>query len=236
MAWAAISPALDDVICRLGWTLLHSVWQGIALAAALWVALRMIGIARPRARYAVSLVAMLAMTLTAIATGILVQSPQRIVPEAAVPDRALLPAAVHEVDLSLMSSPPQPLPSQPFWTEQRIMPWLVAGWSAGVLMLSLWQLGGWLILRNHRRSSLPIDPAWQQRLDQLRGLMNISRPVSLAMTKRLDVPIVIGVIKPMILIPLSMLSELSPQQVEAILAHELAHVQRYDYLVNLILR
>jgi beta-lactamase regulating signal transducer with metallopeptidase domain len=196
--------------------------------------LRLLGVARPRARYALSLAALCAMTLGAVATGILLRPPQRPVPDSAVPDRALVPVAVHGVDLHFMPSLPQPLPSQPFWTEQRIMPWLVAGWSAGVLMLSLWQVGGWLILRNHRRSGLPVDPAWQERVDRLSGMMRIAHRVGLAATKRLDVPIVIGVIMPMILIPLSMLSELSPQQVEAILAHELAHVQRYDYLVNLI--
>src|SRR5206468_1415853 len=78
------------------------------------------------------------------------------------------------------------------------------------------------------------DPAWQQKVNELRARLGISRPVRLLKSALIEVPAVIGWLRPLILLPASSLVGLSPQQLEAILVHELAHVRRFDYLVNVI--
>ena len=63
--------------------------------------------------------------------------------------------------------------------------------------------------------------------------MRITRPVAMVCSVRLSVPVIVGHVRPLIVLPAAALSGLSPDQLEAILAHELAHVRRHDYLVNL---
>lgn len=77
---------------------------------------------------------------------------------------------------------------------------------------------------------------WQNRLQEMTHLLNISKPVLLLESAIVKVPVVTGMLKPIVLVPIGMLSNLSSQQVEAILLHELAHVRRNDFLINLIQR
>jgi uncharacterized protein involved in exopolysaccharide biosynthesis len=78
----------------------------------------------------------------------------------------------------------------------------------------------------------PLDHEWQLRLRALSQRLNVHRPVALFKSALVEVPLVIGWLRPVILLPASALSGLTPDQLEAILAHELAHVRRCDYLVN----
>jgi len=71
-------------------------------------------------------------------------------------------------------------------------------------------------------------------LQRLATRLGVGRAVRLVQSVRVDVPSVIGHFKPVILLPASALTGLAPQELEAILAHELAHIRRHDYLVNLI--
>src|SRR5262249_61594690 len=75
---------------------------------------------------------------------------------------------------------------------------------------------------------------WQQTLDRLIERMHLSRSVRLLATDRVDSPSVIGWLRPVILVPVGVLCGLAPEQVEALLAHELAHIRRHDYLVNVL--
>ena len=77
-----------------------------------------------------------------------------------------------------------------------------------------------------------MDAAWVATLDDLRHRLGVSRPVRLLKSALVEVPTVIGWFRPVILLPAATLSGLTPGQLEAILAHELAHVRRLDYLVN----
>ena len=75
---------------------------------------------------------------------------------------------------------------------------------------------------------------WKEKIQQLADELQIRRRIQLLQSEIVQVPVVIGVLKPVILIPLGILSQLPPEQVEAILLHELAHIKRKDYLVNLL--
>lgn len=115
------------------------------------------------------------------------------------------------------------------------LPWLVGGWCIGVLALSGYHLGGWAQARRLVRSGTrPAPAAWQERLARLATRLRVTRPVRLLESTRVVVPAVVGWLRPVVLVPASALSGLPVAQLEAVLAHELAHVRRHDYLVNLL--
>ena len=108
-------------------------------------------------------------------------------------------------------------------------------WFAGAAACSLRLLMGFISTAALRRSRhVPVPTAWQQTLDRLIERMQVSRRVRLLPTDRVDSPSVIGWLRPVILAPVGVLSGLAPEQVEALLAHELAHIRRHDYLVNVL--
>jgi len=112
------------------------------------------------------------------------------------------------------------------------MSWFVGGWLLGVFVLLLRLLGGWRIANRLRTSSvIPASKVWQGKLKTLATGMRISQNVQLLESTLIEVPTVIGWLRPVILFPVSILTSLT---LEAVLAHELAHIRRHDYLVNLV--
>lgn len=108
-------------------------------------------------------------------------------------------------------------------------------WFIGVLALSLRLLADWFIVR--RLSTVGASVAsreWQELAARLARRLHIERPIRLLQSTAVEVPAVVGWLRPVVLLPVSALAGLSPSQLEAILAHELAHVRRHDYLVNLL--
>jgi len=114
------------------------------------------------------------------------------------------------------------------------MPALVAAWALGTaLMLGRLALGLAWVGRARRRSE-PAPPEWQARLDALALRLGLKRTVSLRLLPELAGPIALGAFKPCVLLPAALLSRLPVDLIEALLAHELAHVRRWDYLANLL--
>ncbi len=129
--------------------------------------------------------------------------------------------------------------SDEFWmlslrtTIESLLPALVAIWLAGVCLGSCRSLGGWwLVERLRRRGVLPVGPPLSARLSELSGRLGLHRAVALLETSRISVPGVVGWLRPAILLPLGLASRIPPDQLEAILLHELAHIRRRDYLAN----
>jgi len=115
------------------------------------------------------------------------------------------------------------------------LPWVVCCWTVGTLALAIWRLGGWIGLR--RLCRLGTSPASQpagQMLQRLVTRLRIHRAVQLLESTLVEVPTVVGWLRPVILLPASILAELPAEQLELILAHELAHVRRHDFLLNLL--
>ncbi len=214
----------SDTAYALGWTMVHSLWEGALIAVAL--AMLLAALRSPRLRYAAACVAMLSLLALAGGTfGVLLPGP-----------------AAHSVASVTVHSPG--LNFNERWGAAdgsarqgfvEFLPWLAPFWAAGVLIFQLRTLASCLFAQRIRRRGVccPTD-VWQQRLDALRGRMAISRPVRLLESCLADVPVVTGHLRPLILMPVGMLANLSVQQVESILLHELAHIRRYDYLVNLL--
>jgi beta-lactamase regulating signal transducer with metallopeptidase domain len=209
---------------RLGWTLLHFLWQGI-LVAALYALARALAGGRisARGRYAIACASLLAMTAApAVTYRWLGNSGQaaRIGDSTAWGAPQFVPGVAYA-------------PVTDFW--QQAMPWIVMAWFVGAAACSFRLLMGFISAAALRRSChAPVLTEWQQTLDRLIDRMHVSRSVRLLATDRVDSPSVVGWLRPVILAPVGVLCGLAPEQVEALLAHELAHVRRHDYLVNVL--
>jgi len=192
----------------LGWTLIQFLWQGtviaILFAGARALATRSITV---HARY----------SLSCCVLGLMVAAPV-----ATFFARPVAPPLTS-----------WPLPSPDSW--QAVLPWLVAAWFSGVLALSVRLVGGWRVAARLRSTGVrPAQPEWHQRLETLISRVGVSRPVRLLISPLVEVPTVVGWLRPVILAPVGALTGLPPAHIEALLAHELAHIRRYDYLVNML--
>ena len=119
-----------------------------------------------------------------------------------------------------------------------VSPWLpeiVGAWIVGLCAISVWHFLGWLTLRRLRRNGVePVSDSALTTLSRLRNRLGIRLPVELLQSSRVCVPAMFGCLKPVILLPGSVITGLTAQQLEAVLAHELAHIRRHDYFCNLV--
>ena len=236
----------------IGWALLHSLWQIGAVGLLLAVILRLLRGASPALRYGIALTGLLAMVLWPAMS--LRPAPDRTLPPQMVEAR-VIPAAevVGETpsEPKLIASPREKSPSSSIvasstpsqqlkWSRWELLlrPWLPRAtwaWVACVLALCCWRGLGWLQLKRWARlAQPPADLAWQQRVDSLLKRMRVSRGVQLLTSDNISAPLAMGLFRPLILFPVQLLTNLSANQIEALLAHELAHLRRQNYLVNLM--
>ena len=226
----------------LGWTLVHFLWQGAAIALLYRIADRLLAAVSPsrgaNARYLLALVALLSMPAVAMAT--------LVYEEAAMARHAGLPVARTASDtatagsalLSLQPTSATASETAPLTNRvspDAVMPYLDVVWLAGVFFCALRALGGWWLIRRLRLITLDQAPhTLLLLLDVLRRQMGIGHLVDLRLSRRIMNPLTAGVLRPWILLPITALTSLSPEQLEAVLAHELAHIRRADYFWNLL--
>lgn len=210
----------------LGWTLIHSVWQALLVYGTVTIVLRIIPSHRSSLRYAVAL-SSLAVVLAASAATFWWYSQVPAQPTGAVDMTYTFIAS------DIAAPAPASVWEQMLTHVAAHMNLILAVWFAGALLFSLRVAGGAWYVTSLRRASSPVGQTWQQRLDALVQQLDIHRVVTLATSVRLQAPVVLGYIKPVILVPAGMLAGLSMEQVETILLHELAHIRRHDYLANL---
>jgi uncharacterized protein (TIGR03435 family) len=118
---------------------------------------------------------------------------------------------------------------------EQILPSFVMLWLAGVLVCWGRLTSGWLAAARLRTQHARTAPAeWQQALNRLKTRLGISRPVRLLISGLVEVPAVVGWLRPVVLAPIGALSGLPADHLEALLFHELAHIRRHDYLVNVL--
>ena len=202
-------------------TLIHSLWEGTAVAAVLAVTLCLIR--SPRSRYGAACVAIV---LLLCSFGVTLS---RQLPDASAP---ILSIATNRTAVTLPSNMTPTLPAIPRASDDPT--WLVPLWLVGFILFHLKGLASWLSARRLRRTGVCAVPElWLHRLTHLQTKLQMNRSVALLESCLAEVPVVIGYIRPVILMPIGLLAGLPAGQVEAILLHELAHIRRYDYLVNL---
>ena len=228
----------------VGWALLQFVWQGAVVGALTALALVALRRSASDIRYVVAAIGLALMLTLPVVSG--VQKFQALRADAAAdvstvalargegPSREVAPAPPRGQTAAPAAGTPVSRGTASVRVEP-LLPALVLVWVAGVSVLSVRLLAGWIWVRRLRvRGNAPAADDWQRIATRLSRRLHIGRAILLLESMLVDVPTVIGWLKPVVLLPASALGALSPQQLEAILAHELAHIRRHDYLVNLL--
>ena len=217
----------------VGWTLIHFVWQGAVLAVIAAAVLRLCRHRSANARYASACVVLAGMLASPVITArvLLVSGPSPApvvaLPQAIEPGGTVSTAPRSWIDngtLSIASA----------WADiDTLLPAIVFAWIAGVVVLMLRMAGGLWHVRRLQVRSLGANPSrWQTAAERMASRLGVRVAVHVVESTLVDVPSAVGWLRPVILLPIAALGNLTPSQVEAILAHELIHIRRHDYLVN----
>src|SRR5436309_12567190 len=216
----------------LGWALVDSLWQNALAAAGLAALLAIIPVRAARTRYAVAIVTLALMLALPAATAVRLSEMSPWTSDVVTATSAVAPGPTGPGPQAVATTP---TPAAIRAAIEPILPWVVLAWFGGVVALSLRLASGGLMTRQLGRvgtSSVP--DACVEAVARLAARLRISRPVRVLGSAVVQVPAVIGWLRPVILLPASALTGLTPLQLDALLAHELAHVRRYDYVVNLL--
>ncbi|CAN5630036.1 hypothetical protein BH10ACI4_BH10ACI4_29790 [soil metagenome] len=234
----------------LGWTLIHLCWEAAAIALAYKLA--DIALSRPAARktsshtrYLFALVAMLGIFAAAAGTFVYEElRSQRVTPATSInatePVANALtnktqPSSVVLSSLSAGTDSIQSTVASALPRTEAILPWLDALWMFGVFALSARTIGGWLLIQRLRSTaSRQVPPELAASFARLAQTIGVHGRVALRLSSRIASPLAVGMVRSLILLPASALTTLTAEQLEAVLAHELAHIRRADYLWNIL--
>ena len=243
----------SNAAAKLGLVLLHFLWQGFAIGALLALGLAALSASAHRARYALAVAAMALLAASPTTTWwTLPASPPAAAvietsPRTQLPDPAAAENRPDVAALELGATDPV-APSQIASVWERIgtpmprlsgritdlAPWLALLWIVGAAALSANLIGGFLSLHRKRLDAATAATELRRLCAALAKQMGINRAVQVKAGSKLDSPCTFGVFRPVILLPVSVATGLPLQRLELILAHELAHIQRHDYLVNVL--
>jgi beta-lactamase regulating signal transducer with metallopeptidase domain len=231
--WLTFMP--DHFVNALGWMIFHSIWQGLIIGLIVSLIYKCCRNISPQARYLVGVFALASIFTLSLFTFMIAYQP---VPS---PDDSVIHPSY------IISSPA----GSPQWADEwpDVNP-LLSGWQqyftgafelvsiiwlVGVLLLSLRLAGGMLVISGMRRQGVaPLPAAWEQRLQRLAVKTGLHRSLTYLQSRKVSVPVVIGILRPVVLIPAMIISGLPADQIEAIMVHELAHIRRHDFLINML--
>ena len=239
-----LTPQLIDA---LGWTLLHSLWQAAAFAILLVLMLIAMKRYSAQARYIISVSMLSAFFITVAITFV---------------NQWTLATELHQVSVSEGVTTIEPQISEAFakadspttghsisasdntyesWIEtfrsyyQDHLPLLVTMWLLGVLFLQLRFLGQLAYVQRLRHYGTELIPSsWNERIEELEDKLRIQKKVRYLTSIRIGSPMVVGWLKPVILFPKDLFHSLSDSEIYTVLAHELAHIRREDFVVNFV--
>jgi bla regulator protein BlaR1 len=214
----------------MGWTLVNSLWQALAVITLVVIALRFVSPKASRVRYGIACGGMLLiLIMNAFTFCYLMDSAE-----------SSTATSISFYDLSAETSTNSITPFSIPATISAIrgiidsnIPAIIMCWIAGALLFSLRIVSGWWYISQLKTEATQLSDEWNERLQNLAHQLQINRVILLAQSTRIHSPLVIGFLKPIILIPAGILSGLSIEQIETIFIHELAHIRRHDYIINL---
>ncbi|HEX3570589.1 MAG TPA: TonB family protein [Acidobacteriaceae bacterium] len=224
-------PLTHALTHALGWTLVHFLWQGALVAVVLWCVLALMAESSADARYAASCVGLLAMVVCPALT---------FVRLASLESKATL-AQAGAVDGGSVAVFVGAGGGSGSWSAaltialDHMIPFLMLAWCAGVLFFACRLAAGIAAAQRCKLQDTGEVSAWLREVfDTLRVRLGLHRAARLVESAKVHVPTVIGWLKPVVLLPAGCFAGMSEQQVEALLAHELAHICRNDYLVSVV--
>jgi beta-lactamase regulating signal transducer with metallopeptidase domain len=232
------------IIQAVGWALFHLLWQGTLVAILLAAVLAILRRQAAAVRYVVSCAALVLVAALPVLTawniyrsetklgGVVHSQPVLETHNGSFP---LPELRTTESPVTNGSEPASPVFSYELAISrlQPFVPLFVILWGLGVTITSARVIFAWTKLQRLALHGAPASPEWQHALARLTRRIRLTRPVRLMESAAVEVPTVIGWLRPVVLLPLTALTGLSRQQLETILAHELAHVRRHDFIVNL---
>jgi beta-lactamase regulating signal transducer with metallopeptidase domain len=222
-----MTDAFASLIPALATTLLHFLWQGTLIGVLAWTLLTALHNARPQTRYLVACLALLACVLMPLLTfaTLLMQAHTSALP--ALP--MAFAASAQEASAAAFFRMEWASSARP------ILSWVVLLWVSGAGALTLRLACGLLWVRQLcNRPACGSAQHWQCYVDRLASGFNIRRPVRVRLIESGDSPLSVGWWKPMVLLPAAIVANMPAPLLGALIAHELAHVRRHDYLVNLL--
>lgn len=234
------SEAMIDLVTAL----LHTLWQGVLVAGLVFLALRAVPARHATARYAVSLAGLALVVLAGFATWSVLDldlgvEDRNAAAETVVASGAGEARAGNEEGAAVRAGgtppSPAPAPAAPDQGGTAWRAWLGGAWILGAVFMLFRAAISIRGATRLRRRCLPLEDRELERLiEELRAVMGLRRKVRILVGDAVSVPAVVGVVVPSLLLPAAVLRPLSPEQVRMVIAHELAHIRRYDYLVNLL--
>ncbi len=225
----------QPLIEALGWTLLHSLWQGLIIAAVLAIAIRFVKTKSPKLSYQLCCLALLSLCLWMGNTFV---QHFHWPTEGATVMTGIIPITSSE-DFSFFASTLSWQQNIDIFFQSFIQSYaseLVMLWLLGVGVFGLKWIGALYFtytLKSNNTFSAPVE--WQNMVKQFSQKLGINKVITIVKSTKVDVPMVIGAMKPVILMPASMATGFTSEQIETIIVHELAHIKSNDFLIGLIL-
>ncbi len=220
----------DPFFQSLGWALIHSLWQVALIAGLVKLLLAQIPARQAQWRYWIAMSGLFSCLLLLVLTQWWYYQPDT---EAT----ATLPLTeLTNADWIKLQEQTQAL-ADTSWLDllNANTYWISLIWVVGFLLLSLKYVLLYFYSQHLRQRGVqPLTAEWQERFDRLVARTGITRQVICQISSRVKNPLTIGHLKPLVLVPVGFFNMLSPEQAEAVLLHELAHIRRHDYLFNLI--
>ena len=213
----------------IGWTLLHSIWQIIIIGGIAWLIFRFVSRDNAKTRYGVSILSLAFIFIGAFITFLHYAGKSKtgteithLTPELLAYFANLKSDSAHTWQFSDIQI-------------EHFFPWIVNIWMAGVCILSIQMTYGYLqSIRIKKHLTFPVSQSTKQITHRLIDKFNLKQKISIKESGYIQTPALIGYFKPVILLPISMISGIPNNQLEIIIAHELAHIKRHDYLVQFI--
>ncbi|MEZ4888329.1 MAG: M56 family metallopeptidase [Chitinophagales bacterium] len=238
----------ESLVNAIGWTILHSIWQGAVVVVVVAFVLSLLKNPSSKLKYNLYTTALFAVLGCSVATFFYLKhnnSPNPSKVEWIVPAKTQheqndivelvfldenIASEIRKADTSVSA----------FFTDlsamaNDYMAWIVVVWMMGCVLFSIRFIGGFVYIHRLRsRNVSPVEAHWQQKLVVICEKIGVKKTIRLLESTAISTPMVIGHFKPIVLFPIGAMTGLNPLQVEAILAHELAHIYRNDYLVNIL--
>ncbi len=236
-----------ELLEAIGWTIIHSLWQGALVAVLLTIVLNTLKHNASTNRYVVSVTALFAMLQISLFTFFTVYEPHAdfshlTAPSAIIgneiPNFAANSGNLGSENLSIReTSISEDIAASIQFVKQGIannLNYVVILWFIGVSLFTIRFLGGLLYVNRLKTKMVGLAPEkWQIMANEISHKLRLRKSVRVLLSDLVSVPTAIGIFRPVILMPISLQTGLSMQEVESILAHELAHIRRNDYLINI---
>ena len=229
-----IFPITGDIIRALGWALLHSVWQALIIFTCLQVVLKIWPMASAKIKHNLAYTSLLGIFAWFVYTLVQqIQSIQKITYQniviAILPDQLPANGQVGPVELTATQQIQTWIPGI-----EAYFPFLVGFYLLGMLVMFVKMSVDLLQIKQLKNNYiLHLEPALAEQLAAVISKVSLPKKVKVRISEKIQVPMMVGCLKPIILLPLAMLTKLQSSQLEALILHELAHIKRNDYILNI---